>query len=124
MWWEYAIVFIVGLVIGAVAYRYLVHKRLQKSTDTSTLERELANYENEVHQHFMRTTELVQQMGDDYQHLVEHLRQGIHDLGKSTFENGSIVPHFLFAHQHHKNHSQHNDNTDMPKTYIDPKNKE
>lgn len=126
MWWQFTLFFIIGILFGAAIYHFFIFKRHKKIAENSTVEKELREYEKAVHHHLMQTTELLQQLGTDYQYIVEHLRHGIHELDKPVYEEGSVIPHFLFTSSHKKNTSKeagvshHN----MPKTYVESPDKE
>jgi len=73
---------IVGLVLGiAVAYYFLPSRRGEKEFEK--IRKESEGYQKEVHDHFVRTSELFQELNADYRSLYEHLAKGAHTLVKT-----------------------------------------
>ena len=122
-WWQIGLIFIVGVIVGTLAHWYIMRKHFSMEEKEARAEKELSDYQNAVQQHLIKNTELLQQLGTDYDHIVEHLRHGLHDLGKSSLEEGNVVQHFLFSQQQQKNVLDEKE-SDMPKTYVEPKDKE
>jgi uncharacterized membrane-anchored protein YhcB (DUF1043 family) len=111
------VLFIAGIVLGALIYALWIRKRDANSPGSLAAEKKLKDYRQTVHQHLMQTTEQVQQLGTDYQRLVEHLQHIIHELDTSTPDGHKVVPHFPAAHHH-----PHDAKSEvMPKTYVDRK---
>jgi uncharacterized membrane-anchored protein YhcB (DUF1043 family) len=109
--------FIGGIVLGVFIYALWSRKRDANSPNSLAAEKKLQAYRQTVHQHLMQTTEQVQQLGMDYQRLVEHMQHIIHELDTSTPEGHRVVPHFPPAH-----HKPQDEKLDvMPKTYVDRK---
>lgn len=119
-WWQGGLLFIVGAFLGAVIFALWIRKRLPPVEDHAVAEKKLQAYENEVHQYLIQTTEYLQQLGGNYQQLVDHLHKGLHELGKPTSTGHTVFPHFPHMHTHHKTHHDETPAV-MPKTYVDPK---
>ncbi len=113
------VLFIAGIVLGVVIYALWTRKKQAHSPHNLAAEKKLRDYQQAVHEHLMQTTEQVQQLGADYQRLVEHLQHIIHELGATTEQGHKVVPHFPFSQTHHQPHDEKLDV--MPKTYVDRK---
>ena len=82
--WAFGIlVFVIGLVLGCIAtylviVRYGRTRELQK--ELNQLKERFTDYRDQVTQHFMRTSELVQEMTQSYRAVYEHLANGAQPL--------------------------------------------
>jgi uncharacterized membrane-anchored protein YhcB (DUF1043 family) len=82
--WAFGIlVFVIGLVLGCIAtylaiVRYGRTRELQKELDQ--FKERFTDYRDQVTQHFMRTSELVQEMTQSYRAVYEHLANGAQRL--------------------------------------------
>lgn len=82
--WAFGIlVFAIGLVAGCIA-TYLVvtrHGRTRElQEELNQLKERFTDYRDQVTQHFMRTSELVQEMTQSYRAVYEHLASGAQHL--------------------------------------------
>ena len=85
--------FALGLVLGCIgAYLFL-----GRSSQTANLREELgelrekfSDYRDQVTQHFMRTSELVQEMTQSYRAVYEHLATGAQELCEGEVEAPSL----------------------------------
>jgi uncharacterized membrane-anchored protein YhcB (DUF1043 family) len=116
-WWLAGGLFVAGLVLGAVIYAVVSRRLPQGDTRSHTTEQQLNNYRAAVLKHFDETSALVQQLGTDYQNLVEKISQNMHELGTSADGKPLMPPIFPAIKPAIKNHGH----TVMPKTYVDPK---
>ena len=87
------IAFAFGLAIGvSVGYMTLGSRRrtqeLQEKYDL--LQRELDDYRGQVGQHFMRTSELVQNMTQSYREVYDHLARGSQALCKEPLKTPQL----------------------------------
>ncbi|MFT4463900.1 MAG: Z-ring associated protein ZapG [Sodalis sp. (in: enterobacteria)] len=85
MTWEYALIgLVVGIIIGAVAMRWLGNRKLrQQQTLQHELEKskaELDEYREELTSHFARSAELLDNMADDYRQLYQHMAKSSNSL--------------------------------------------
>ena len=87
-WVFAALCFAIGLAMGVLA-AYLVvslhgkQHKLQEELDQ--LKERFTDYREQVTHHFMRTSELVEEMTESYKHVYEHLATGAQYLcGSST----------------------------------------
>jgi len=121
-WWLAGGLFVAGLVLGAVVYA-VITRRLPQQTDARSQEnaQQLQVYRAAMLKHFDETSALVQQLGTDYQNLVEKLSQNMHELGTSTDGKPLIPPIFPGTAKYPTKNTY--DQTVMPKTYVDKKNK-
>lgn len=84
MTWEYALIGLVaGLIIGALAMRF-GNKKLrgqrQMQYELEKSKAELADYREELTNHFARSAELLDNMARDYRQLYQHMAKGSNDL--------------------------------------------
>jgi uncharacterized membrane-anchored protein YhcB (DUF1043 family) len=75
--------FALGLVLGCIATyiflsRYSHTAKLRE--ELSELRERFSDYRDQVTQHFMRTSELVQEMTQSYRAVYEHLATGAQEL--------------------------------------------
>ncbi|CAO95347.1 Z-ring associated protein ZapG [Erwinia tasmaniensis] len=84
MTWEYALIgLVVGIIIGAVAMRFGNRKLREQHSLQYELEKskaELADYHQELSNHFAHSAELLDNMARDYRQLYQHMAKGSHDL--------------------------------------------
>ena len=93
IWAAGILCFALGLVLGCIgAYLFLV-----RYSHTAKLREELAelrerfsDYRNQVTQHFMHTSELVQEMTQSYRAVYEHLATGAQELCEEEVETPSL----------------------------------
>jgi uncharacterized membrane-anchored protein YhcB (DUF1043 family) len=116
--WQLAIVFGAGLLIGFILLALFKHKftSTEEKVDQSNAEQQLKRYRFAVHQHLSQTSELIHQLGEDYDRLNEQLRHDMHELDSP--DAAHVVSH-LKKHGHHVEPKLDT----MPKTYFDPDNK-
>lgn len=84
MTWEYALIgLVVGIIIGALAVRFGNRKLREQRHMQYELEKtkaELADYREELTNHFARSAELLDNMARDYRQLYQHMAKGSNDL--------------------------------------------
>ncbi len=85
--------FALGLVLGCIgAYlflgRYSHTAKLRE--ELSELKERFSDYRDQVTQHFMRTSELVQEMTQSYRAVYEHLATGARELCDGEVETPSL----------------------------------
>ena len=90
--WQISIISLVaGAMIGALAYRLFapsVQKAGKIKTELDVAREELDSYKTSVNQHFDKTSELVNNLTQDYVKVYQHLAEGAQTLGDSkTFTN-------------------------------------
>ena len=90
--WQISIISLVaGAMIGALAYRLLAPSVKQAGKIKSELDvsrEELDSYKASVNQHFNETSELVNDLTQNYVKVYQHLAEGAQTLGDSkTFTN-------------------------------------
>ncbi len=83
IWLFGILVFVIGLVLGCIATylavaRYGRTRELQQ--ELNQLKERFTDYRDQVTQHFMRTSELVQEMTQSYRAVYEHLAKGAQHL--------------------------------------------
>jgi len=82
---------IAGFLIGALAYRLLGPSKEQADKIKSDLDAtrdELESYKASVNMHFNKTSDLVNDLTQNYVKVHQHLAEGAHSLGASkTFTN-------------------------------------
>jgi len=88
LWVLGILIFALGLVLGCIcAYLFIARygrtRRLQE--ELNQLKEKFTDYRDQVTQHFMRTSELVQEMTQSYRAVYEHLATGAQRLcGEGT----------------------------------------
>jgi uncharacterized membrane-anchored protein YhcB (DUF1043 family) len=85
--------FALGLVLGCIgAYLYLGHysNTAKLREELSELRERFSDYRDQVTQHFMRTSELVQEMTQSYRAVYEHLATGAQELCEGEVETPSL----------------------------------
>jgi len=74
---------LLGILVGSIA-TYLVTARNRRThqlqQELNQLRERFTDYRDQVTQHFMRTSELVQEMTRSYRDVYEHLASGAQDL--------------------------------------------
>ena len=90
--WQIGIIALVaGVMIGALAYRLLapsIKQADQIKSELDTARDELDSYKASVGQHFNKTSELVNDLTQNYVKVYQHLAEGAQTLGDSkTFDN-------------------------------------
>lgn len=96
--WQVAIIALVaGAIIGALAYRFFspsVKQANKIKTDLEKAQGELASYKASVGQHFDKTSELVNDLTQNYVRVYQHLAEGAQTLG-----DNKTFPTLLEQHQ-------------------------
>jgi uncharacterized membrane-anchored protein YhcB (DUF1043 family) len=90
--WQISIISLVaGAMIGALAYRLLapsVKQAGKVKTELDVSREELNSYKASINQHFDKTSELVNDLTQNYVKVYQHLAEGAQTLGGSkTFTN-------------------------------------
>ena len=90
--WQIGIIALVaGVMIGALAYRLFAPSLKQADqikTELDTARNELDSYKASVGQHFDKTSELVNDLTQNYVKVYQHLAEGAQTLGDSkNFNN-------------------------------------
>ncbi len=84
MTWEYGLIgLVVGIIVGAVAMRFGNKKLREQRSMQYELEKskaELADYRQELTNHFAQSAELLDNMARDYRQLYQHMAKGSNDL--------------------------------------------
>jgi uncharacterized membrane-anchored protein YhcB (DUF1043 family) len=85
--------FALGSILGCIGTylflgRYSHTARLRE--ELSELRERFSDYRDQVTQHFMRTSELVQEMSQSYRAVYEHLATGAQDLCEGEAEPPSL----------------------------------
>lgn len=95
--WQIAIIALVaGAMIGALAYRLLapsVKQADKTKTELDLAREELDSYRANVNQHFDKTSELVNDLTQNYVKVYQHLAQGAQTLGDSKTFNNLLEQH-------------------------------
>ncbi len=96
--WQISIISLVaGAMIGALAYRLLAPSVKQAGKIKSELDvarEELNSYKTSVNQHFNKTSELVNDLTQNYVKVYQHLAEGAQTLG-----NNKAFANLLEQHQ-------------------------
>lgn len=85
--------FALGLVIGCIGtYLFLGHysHTAKLRQELGELRERFSDYRDQVTQHFMRTSELVQEMTQSYRAVYEHLATGAQELCEGEVEPPSL----------------------------------
>lgn len=89
IWVFGSLLFVLGLVLGCIV-AYLVIGRQSRTRELQdeliTLREKFSDYRDQVTQHFMRTSELVQEMTFSYRAVYEHLAAGAQNLCSGGLE--------------------------------------
>jgi uncharacterized membrane-anchored protein YhcB (DUF1043 family) len=106
--------FALGLVLGCIgAYlflgRYSHTAKLRE--ELCELKEKFSDYRDQVTQHFMRTSELVQEMTQSYRAVYEHLATGARELCDGEVETPSLdtLDKGLLADGNHLHDEGYND---------------
>jgi uncharacterized membrane-anchored protein YhcB (DUF1043 family) len=96
--WQVAIIALVaGAIIGALVYRLFspsVKQAKKIKTDLDQAQGELASYKANVEQHFDKTSELFNDLTQNYVRVYQHLAEGAQTLG-----DNKTFPTLLEQHQ-------------------------
>lgn len=91
VWQIGAIALVAGVLIGALAYRLFapsVKQADQVKSELDQAKEEMESYRQSVNSHFNKTSELVNNLTQDYVKVYQHLADGAQTLGDSkTFNN-------------------------------------
>lgn len=118
-WWLAGGLFVAGLVIGAIICGVVLRRMRPVNNDkTAQCEQQFTHYRAEVLRHFQLSSAIVQQLGTEYQYLVERIQQGMHELCKTNDGKPMIPPNFPKTKEHS---TQEHKEAVMPKTYVDHK---
>jgi uncharacterized membrane-anchored protein YhcB (DUF1043 family) len=85
--------FALGLVLGCIgAYLFLgrYSQTAHLREELGELRERFSDYRDQVTQHFMRTSELVQEMTQSYRAVYEHLATGAQELCEGEVETPSL----------------------------------
>ena len=92
--WQIGLIALVaGALIGALAYRLISNstsKTEQIRTELDETRDELAAYKASVQSHFDKTSELVNELTQNYARVYQHLAEGAHTLGDSQALNNLL----------------------------------
>jgi uncharacterized membrane-anchored protein YhcB (DUF1043 family) len=117
--WQVGIIALAaGAMIGALAYRYFSPSVRQSEEIKSELDhakRELSSYRASVNSHFEKTSELVNDLTQNYVKVYRHLAEGAQTLGNSRELNS------LLEQQQGKVLLTVGDETDAAETAVDSK---
>ncbi len=95
--WQIVIIALVaGVMIGALAYRLFAPSLKQADeikTELDTARNELDSYKASVGQHFDKTSELVNDLTQNYVKVYQHLAEGAQTLGDSKNFNNLLEQH-------------------------------
>lgn len=70
---------IIGLLIGMAAM-YLMQRKSTDQSQTKAVEQKLAQYQQEVEQHFAKTADLIDNLTSSYQEVFQHLSDSAEQL--------------------------------------------
>jgi len=85
--------FLVGILLGSIITYLLVarnRKTHELQLELNQLTERFTEYRDQVTQHFMRTSELVQEMTRSYRDVYEHLASGAQNLCGDTEERWQL----------------------------------
>lgn len=92
--WQIGLIALVaGALIGALAYRLISNSSRKTEQIRSELDEtrdELAAYKASVQTHFDKTSELVNELTQNYARVYQHLAEGAHTLGDSQALNNLL----------------------------------
>ena len=83
LWTIGILAFLLGTVLGCIAAWIIVGRNgrtLQLQLELEQLKERFTDYRDQVTQHFMRTSDLVQEMTQSYRAVYEHLAAGAQHL--------------------------------------------
>ena len=87
---------LVGILLGSIITYLLVarnRKTHELQLELNQLTERFTEYRDQVTQHYMRTSELVQEMTRSYRDVYEHLAAGAHNLCGDTDERWQLDHH-------------------------------
>ena len=85
-----------GVMIGVLAYRHLGPSKKeaeQLKTELDAAQEEMAGYKASVNQHFDKTSELVNDLTQNYVKVYQHLAEGAQSLGDSKSLDNLLEQH-------------------------------
>lgn len=92
--WQVGIIaLIAGALFGALAYRLFapsVRKADEVKSDLDQARDELVKYKASIDEHFQKTSELVNDLTQDYVKVYQHLAEGAQTLGDSKHFNNLL----------------------------------
>jgi len=95
--WQISIISLVaGAMIGVLAYRLLapsVKQAAKIKTELDVTREELNSYKASVNQHFNKTSELVNNLTQNYVKVYQHLAEGAQTLGDSKTFTSLLEQH-------------------------------
>jgi len=95
--WQISIISLVaGAMIGALAYRLLapsVQQAGKIKTELDEAREELNSYKSSVNQHFDKTSELVNDLTQNYVKVYQHLAEGVQTLGNNKTFTSLLEQH-------------------------------
>ncbi len=95
--WQISIIaLLAGAMIGALAYRLLapsVRQAGKIKTELDVAREELNSYQTSVNQHFNKTSELVNDLTQNYVKVYQHLAEGAQTLGDSKAFTSLLEQH-------------------------------
>ena len=89
LWTIGILAFLLGTVLGCIAAWIIVGRNgrtLQLQLELEQLKERFTDYRDQVTQHFMRTSDLVQEMTQSYRAVYEHLASGAQNLCSGQIE--------------------------------------
>jgi len=93
IWFIGILGFLLGIMLGSIATYLLVARNRrthQLRLELNQLTERFTEYRDQVTQHFMRTSELVQEMTRSYRDVYEHLASGAQHLCGDTDERWQL----------------------------------
>jgi uncharacterized membrane-anchored protein YhcB (DUF1043 family) len=96
IWFFGILAFLLGTMLGSIATYLLVARNRrthQLRLELNQLTERFTEYRDQVTQHFMRTSELVQEMTRSYRDVYEHLASGAQHLCGDTDERWQLDHH-------------------------------
>ncbi len=95
--WQIGIIaLLAGVMIGVLAYRIFgrsTREGEKVQTELDQTRDELSHYKDNVNQHFNKTSELVNDLTQNYVKVYQHLAEGAHSLGDSKTFNNLLEQH-------------------------------
>jgi uncharacterized membrane-anchored protein YhcB (DUF1043 family) len=85
--------FLLGTILGCIgAYLFLgrYNQALRLQEELCELRKRFSDYRDQVSRHFMRTSELVQEMTQSYRAVYEHLASGAQELCEEELDTPSL----------------------------------
>ena len=123
IWLVILVAFICGIILGVVAYHFLVKSKEETKLQTriDTLESELDSYKTKVNDHFLTTAQLVNRLTEDYRHMHRHLASGADELCTSEAAQGQFQETLISTSSLLSGDEQGHDDAhlvDPPKDYV------